>query len=97
MIAVVVEFKLIAGSMETFMPLMHLQAKNSLTREAGCHQFDICTDDDMPDHVFLYEVYEDRAAFDDHMASAHFKEFGAGVENMIADKQARIMGHVHRP
>jgi quinol monooxygenase YgiN len=40
-------------------------------REPGCRQFDVCTsaDDGL---VFLYEVYDDRAAFDAHLAAPHF-------------------------
>lgn len=97
MIAVIVDFKLVAGTSKAFMPLMHLQAKNSLALEAGCHLFDVCTDDAKPDKVFLYEVYEDRAAFDTHLQSVHYKEFDTAVSDMLADKQVRIMGHVHRP
>ena len=96
MIAVIVDFELVPGKANEFMPLMHLQAKNSLSRELGCVQFDICTDTSAPDHVFLYEIYENRAAFDDHLASDHFKKFGAAVGDMIAAKKARIMDRVHR-
>ena len=97
MIAVIVDFELVPGKVNEFMPLMQLQAKNSMSREPGCVQFDICTDTSAPDHVFLYEIYEDRAAFDDHLASDHFKEFDAAVAEMISAKKARIMDHVRRP
>ncbi len=73
------------------MPLMRTQARTSLEREAGCHRFDICTSEDSARKVILYEVYDDRAAFDLHLASAHFREFDAAVSAMIAAKSVRIL------
>jgi len=97
MIAVIVDFKLVTGTSKAFMPLMYQQANNSLSLETGCYQFDVCTDDERLDEVFLYEVYEDRAAFDVHLHSIHYREFDTAVSNMIADKHVRVIGHVHRP
>lgn len=61
-------------------------ATTSLREEPDCHQFDVATDSNAPDSVFLYEIYTDRAGFDAHLASAHFKSFDAAVKHMIADK-----------
>jgi (4S)-4-hydroxy-5-phosphonooxypentane-2,3-dione isomerase len=37
------------------------------------------------------EVYDDRAAFDAHLAAAHFKRFDAAVAPMVASKAVRIL------
>ena len=37
--------------------------------------------------VFLYEIYDDRAAFDAHLASPHFRAFDAEVGPWVQDKQ----------
>jgi quinol monooxygenase YgiN len=87
MFVVTVTFVLKPGTMAAFMPLMRRQAADSLERESACRQFDILTDAGRPDLVFLYEVYDDRAAFDAHLASAHFVSFDTAVRPMIADKQ----------
>ena len=96
MIAVIVAFELVPGKANEFMPLMQRQAKNSRSLEAGCVQFDICFDSSSPDNIFLYEVYEDRAAFEAHLASDHFKEFVAATGDMVSAKMEQIMDNVHR-
>jgi quinol monooxygenase YgiN len=97
MIALLVDFKIKDGAMDDFMPLMLKQSENSVRLEDGCLQFDVCTDPDAPLSVFLYEVYEDRAAVDLHMETAHFKSFDAEVADLIAEKSVRVMADVFQP
>ncbi len=87
MLAVVVTFQIKPERIEDFMPLMRDNANASLNREAGCHQFDICTDRQRPNEVFLYELYSDSAAFDAHLQSPHYHEFDAGTADMIEEKR----------
>ena len=94
MIAVCVTFDIKPDQMAAFMPLMQAQASNSLRAEPGCRHFDICTVGAHDTRVFLYELYSDRAAFDDHLASEHFKEFDAAVAEMIKEKSVAIYGEV---
>lgn len=92
--AVTVTFTVKPGDMQAFMPLMLDNARVSLETEAACHQFDVATDPSIPDTVFLYEIYEDRAAFDHHLATPHFKVFDAAVAEMIAAKTVRTFAQV---
>ncbi|MXU66626.1 putative quinol monooxygenase [Oceanomicrobium pacificus] len=87
MYAVTVRFTLKPGASDAFMPLMRDQARNSLTKEAGCHRFDILWDSGAPEEVFLYELYTDRAAFEHHMSTDHFSAFSAAAPDHVADKQ----------
>ena len=96
MFAVVVRFHLKPGTMEDFLPLITQNAKTSLNDEDGCHQFDVLTDPDAPDEVFLYELYSDAAAFETHLASAHFKSFDAAAGDMIATKDVRTYATVRQ-
>lgn len=91
MIAVVVTFQIKPGQMTAFLPLMQDNACTSQLVEAECHQFDICR---AGDEVLLYEIYENRAAFDLHLDSAHFKAFDAAVAEMIASKDVRLFEDV---
>ena len=43
--------------------------------EAGCRRFDVLVSEDEPDVVWLYEVYDDAAAFDAHLETPHLKKF----------------------
>lgn len=96
MFAVVVTFRIKPDRMEAFLPLMYANAATSLGVEPGCHQFDVCTDPDRPDEVFLYELYDDKAAFDAHLASPHFKAFDAAVAEMLAAKDVRTFEDVRQ-
>ena len=93
MYAVTVTFRIKSGKMEIFLPLMVNNARASCDREPGCQMFDVCRDEDT---VFLKEVYDDRAAFDAHLASDHFREFDGAVADMIEDKQIRLFTEVIR-
>ncbi len=92
--AVVVTFQIKPENMAEFMPLMVQNAATSLAIEPGCHQFDIATDPERPEEVFLYEVYADAGAFQAHLASAHFKTFDAAVAPMIAKKEIKTYAQV---
>ncbi len=94
MYAVCVTFKLKEGQTTAFMPLMRENAQTSLRDETGCLQFDVLSDPSKPDGVFLYELYENRAAFDAHLQSRHFQHFDAATAGMIDSKDVQTWGEV---
>jgi len=96
MYAIVVEFEIASQHWTSFLPLMATNAAASLRDEQDCIQFDICTDTDLPNQVFLYEVYSNEQAFADHLQSPHFKEFDAAVSHMITRKTVRSFREVIR-
>jgi quinol monooxygenase YgiN len=59
--------------------------------EPGCKRFDILNLASDPNHFFLYEVYENEAAFQAHRASDHFKKYAATTANMVAKRETRPM------
>jgi quinol monooxygenase YgiN len=73
------------------------QARNSLESEPGCRQFDVAQDPLDPNTFFLYEVYDDEAAFKLHCETPHFKAFNDTVTPMTASKRVLtyelISGH----
>ena len=86
--AVTVTFRLRHGTAEAFQPLIRENARAALSEEPGCRRFDVCQPVGGDGHeVFLYELYDDRAAFDAHLASAHYKAFDAATREMIAEKR----------
>lgn len=94
MYAVTVLFQIDPSSVEPFMLKMRENASTSLKLEDGCARFDICQDESAPEFVFLYELYSDRAAFDAHLASDHFKNFDSHVGQMIVAKEIRTFNEV---
>ncbi len=87
MYVVIVEFTLGSEHIDDFVARVRQQAADSLEREAGCHVFDVCLDPARENYVLLYEVYDDRAAFETHLASAHFLDFDATVGDWVKDKR----------
>ena len=63
-------------------------------QEPGCRQFDILVLADDPNHLFLFEVCDDEAAFKAHRASEHFKKYAALTANMVAKRVTRPMGAI---
>jgi quinol monooxygenase YgiN len=86
MYIITVEFEIDPEHIAAFRETMLLQAKNSLTKETGCKFFDVCFNPDQPSRCFLYEKYDDRAAFDLHLASDHFKTFDTTVQSWVVRK-----------
>lgn len=86
MFVITVQFRIKPGMLNAFLPLMEANARQSLADEPGCRQFDVCQNPEIPEEIFLYEVYDDAAAFSEHLATAHFKEFDAATTQMIETK-----------
>lgn len=94
MFAVVVEFTLHPDRATAFRDLIAENARRSLAAEPGCRQFDICLDPEAPNQVFLYEIYDDPAAFAAHLESAHFRDFDRAAADMVAEKSVRTFAEV---
>ncbi|TSA10646.1 MAG: antibiotic biosynthesis monooxygenase [Betaproteobacteria bacterium] len=91
MYVITVEFTIHTQHLGAFMPLMQENARVSRESERGCLRFDLCRDPARPQCVFLYEVYDDRAAFEAHLATPHFKAFDAAAKAMVANKAVRAL------
>jgi (4S)-4-hydroxy-5-phosphonooxypentane-2,3-dione isomerase len=63
-------------------------------KEPGCRQFDILVLASNPNHVFLYEVYDNEAALQSHRNTEHFKKYAATTANMVAKREVRAMSPV---
>lgn len=85
MYLVAVTFDVVPAQFAAFKIRMAKQAADSLT-EPGCQRFDVWADPEGAPRVFLYEIYDDRAAFDAHLDSAHFKDFDAAVGPWLEGK-----------
>ena len=91
MYLITVEFEIDPDRLEAFLPLMTDNAAASVRDEPGCRQFDVCQDPGAPNRIFLYEIYDDRAAFEAHLEAPHFKRFDAAVGAMVTAKTVRAL------
>lgn len=60
-------------------------------KEPGCRRFDILNMSSDPNHIFLYEVYDNEAAFKAHRETEHFKKYAAATSKMVAKRESRPM------
>ena len=84
--AVVVTFRAKPEHRAAFREAMLENAAASRTSEPGCRQFDVCESADR-NQVFLYEIYDDEAAFKAHLATDHYLKFSAAVKDWLDHKQ----------
>lgn len=89
-----VRFSIKPEFVDTFRDLVIKHANNSLTNEEGCQQFDVSFDPDDVTSCMLYEVYDDRAAFDVHAATPYLAAFGAAIEDGVVSKNLTFWNRV---
>jgi quinol monooxygenase YgiN len=84
---ITVEFDIVPAQFDTFMRLVAENAEASRRDEPGCRRFDVCRPHDSENCVFLYEIYDDEAAFQAHLQTAHFKSFAVATTDMITARK----------
>ena len=94
MFIVAVEFKIKETHVDAFRERVLQQAADSLASEAACHQFDVCVDAQQPSTFFLYEVYDDAAAFEAHRNTEYFAEFADTVDDWVAEKTLHTLNRI---
>ncbi len=82
----IVEFQVRPEHLQRFNQLLAVNARTSLTSEAGCRQFDVLEAEDDPSRVILYEVYDDAAAFATHLAASHTQAFLAVARELVTSQ-----------
>ena len=94
MFVVTVEFEVQPDKFAAFLPAMLENARASCQLEPGCRQFDVCMDETRQAYLFLYEVYDNRPAFETHRATEHFKRFDEAVRQMVVKKTVRTLERI---
>jgi quinol monooxygenase YgiN len=87
MLAIVVEFRIEPAFVEAFEHAIMANATASRETEPGCRQFDVCRDPVDPQLFFLYELYDDAAAFETHLRTSHLREMEALSAAWVQTKQ----------
>jgi autoinducer 2-degrading protein len=85
-----VDLVIIPSEMPKFLEAIKENAANSV-KEPGCREFNVSVIANRPNHVFLFEVYDNEAALNAHRASDHFKKYLATTANMVADRNVRAL------
>ena len=85
-----VDLVVIPSEMPKFLEAIKENGANAV-KEPGCREFNITVLANNPNHVFLYEVYDNEAALNAHRQTEHCKKYQAATANMIADRNVRAM------
>ncbi len=85
-----VDLVVVPSEMPKFLEAIKENAANAV-KEPGCREFNVTVLASNPNHVFLYEVYDNAAALDAHRQTEHFKKYAAATKDMIADRSVRAM------
>ena len=88
-----VELVIIPSEMPKFLEAIKENAANAV-KEPGCREFNVSVLANRPNHVFLYEVYDNEAALNAHRATDHFKKFAAATANMVTGRNVRALSPV---
>ena len=83
---ILVDFLLKPGSKAEFRRAIDVNARASCETERGCRRFDVVEPRDDADRILLYEIYDDRAAFDEHLKTAHLAVFEAASNHLVTKK-----------
>ncbi|NNG03876.1 MAG: antibiotic biosynthesis monooxygenase [Inquilinus sp.] len=82
--AIIVRIDLVPGNRPRFAELIGENARSSVRDEPGCRRFDVLAPREGGDRVVLYEVYDDRTAFEAHLQTPHFAAFRDAATAIIA-------------
>ena len=89
MFVVTVDFVVKPGFIDAFRAEMVNNARASRSDEPGCRRFDVAYSEKDRSLVFLYELYDDAAAFASHQQTPHFKAFDSTTAPWVERKTAR--------
>lgn len=89
MLVVTVDFVVAPDFIDAFRVEMLNNAQASRLGEPGCRRFDVAFCDEDASKVFLYELYDDPAAFEAHKRTGHFRRFDAATAGWVISKVAR--------
>lgn len=90
MFVVTVRFKAKADKVEEFREAILYQARSSRENETGCQQFDVVTSAEDPTLFFVYEIYDDAAAFEIHKNSPHSARTKDAVADLLDERDLTI-------
>jgi autoinducer 2-degrading protein len=74
------------SDVDAFITASYGDAQGSVRDEPDCFRFDIHRDASLETRFYLYEVYADEAAFQQHLETPHFLKWQAEVESLFASE-----------
>ena len=88
-IAIIADFTTKPGSFDAFCERMKAHAAAS-REEPGCLRFDIVVPQNSENHLMLYEMYSDQAAFDFHAGTERIKAHREATATMTTGRTVTV-------
>jgi|SRR5579863_1084835 len=88
-----VDYDVVPGQVDAFLAALKENGAASV-KEPGCREFDIAVSEKDPNHVFIFEVYNDAAAAQAHTATEHFKKYKEITKDMVVKREVRSFASV---
>jgi (4S)-4-hydroxy-5-phosphonooxypentane-2,3-dione isomerase len=85
-----VEYDIVPGKIDAYLAALEENAAATI-KEPGVHEFDILRSDKDPNHVAIFEVYDNAAAAESHMTTDHFKKYKAATTGMTTNRQVKTL------
>ena len=89
----VVEYDIVPAEIDKYLTATK-ELGAAAVKEPGCRQLSIAVSQKDPNHVLLFEAWDNAAAFDAFLATDLFKKYQATVGNMIAKRDIRTYSSV---
>ena len=93
MYCIIVKVELNPGTRARFLEAMLENARSSVSDEPGCMVFDVLEAREEADTFYLYEIYTDQDALQDHKQTTHYQSTRAVINDLIA-RQSVIRAEV---
>ena len=84
------EFRVKSGALDDFLEAAAEDARKSLAEDLGCRQFEVNRPEGSDDTVIFYQVYDDEAAFEAHLATPHLVRFREAREPLAEEARATV-------
>jgi autoinducer 2-degrading protein len=81
-----VDIDIVPGQIDNYLAALKENGAASVKEESGCRAFEITVSQKDPNHVFIFEVYDNAAALDAHRQTDHFKKYAATTKDMVAKR-----------
>jgi autoinducer 2-degrading protein len=85
-----VELDIAPGEMAKYIEVIKENGAAAV-KEPGCRMFNISVLASNPNHVVLYEVYDNEAALAAHRTTDHFKKYQAASAKMVTARNVRAV------
>jgi (4S)-4-hydroxy-5-phosphonooxypentane-2,3-dione isomerase len=84
----VVEYDIQPGQIDAYLAAVKENGAATV-KEPGCQQFNVLVSQKDPNHVLLFEVYNDAAAAQAHRETDHFKKYAATIKDLFVKREVR--------